>query len=76
MRPRVLTKGLQYYPSDNKKFKFHVSVCACRYLAGLGYYIPHLRTKKDTVLDVKNIAFTSRSLARFIPAYLDGEEEK
>lgn len=73
MRPHILTKGLQYYPSDNKKFKFHISVCACRYLAGLGYYIPHLRTKKDTELHENNISYIAKSLARFLPAYLDGE---
>ena len=74
MRPRVLTKGLQYYPSDGRKFKFHVDLCACRYLAGLGYYIPHLRTKKDTVLEEGNAAYIARSLARFLLMYLDGEE--
>ena len=71
MRPHVLAKGLQYYPSDNKKFKFHVAVCACRYLAGLGYYIPHLRTKKDTVLRVENAAYIARSLKRFLGRYLE-----
>ena len=76
MRPHVLAKGLQYYPSDNRKFKFHVTVCACRYLAGLGYYIPHLRTKKDTVLQEKNAAYIARSIARFLPAYLDGGTEE
>jgi hypothetical protein len=76
MRPHVLSKGLQYYPSDNRKFKFHVTVCACRYLAGLGYYIPHLRTKKDTVLREENAAYIARSLARFLPAYLDGGAEE
>ena len=75
MRPHVMTKGLQYYPSDNRKFKFHVTVCACRYLAGLGYYIPHLRTKKDTVLREKNIACIARGMARFLPLYLDGGEK-
>jgi len=70
MKPHVLAKGLQYYPSDGKKFKFHVSICACRYLAGLGYYIPHLRTKKDTVLSEDNVAYTARSLSRFAAAYL------
>lgn len=73
LRPRVLTKGLQYYPSDGRKFKFHVDLCACRYLAGLGYYIPHLRTKKDTVLEEGNAAYIARSLARFLPLYLNGE---
>ena len=76
MRPHVLSKGLQYYPSDNRKFKFHVTVCACRYLAGLGYYIPHLRTKKDTVLREENAAYIARSIARFLPAYLDGGTEE
>jgi hypothetical protein len=75
MRPHVMTKGLQYYPSDNRKFKFHVTVCACRYLAGLGYYIPHLRTKKDTVLREKNIACIAQGMARFLPLYLDGGEK-
>lgn len=71
MRLHVMTKGLQYYPSDNRKFKFHVTVCACRYLAGLGYYIPHLRTKRDTVLKEENIAYLSQGMARFLPLYLD-----
>ena len=75
MRLHVMTKGLQYYPSDNRKFKFHVTVCACRYLAGLGYYIPHLRTKKDTVLREKNIACIARGMTRFLPLYLDGGEK-
>lgn len=70
MRPHVMTKGLQYYPSDNRKFKFHVTVCACRYLAGLGYYIPHLRTKKDTVLEERNIACIARGIERFLELYL------
>lgn len=71
MRPHVLTKGLQYYPSDGRKFKFHVDICACRYLAGLGYYIPHLRTKKDTALKEENAAYIARCLARFLPRYLE-----
>ena len=75
MRPRLLTKGLQYYPSDGRKFKFRVDICACRYLAGLGYYIPHLRTKKDTTLEEGNAAYIARSIARFLPRYLDGEEQ-
>ena len=74
MRSRVLNKGLQYYPSDGRKFKFHVDICACRYLAGLGYYIPHLRTKRDTVLEEGNAAYIARSLGRFLEAYLDGAE--
>ncbi len=71
MQPKLLTKGLQYYPSDGRKFKFHVDLCACRYLAGLGYYIPHLRTKKDAVLEEGNIMYIARGLSGFLEAYLD-----
>lgn len=73
--PHVLTKGLQYYPSDNKKFKFHVTLCTCRRLAGLGYYIPHLRTGRDTVLKEENVACIVKGLARFLPLYLDGNQD-
>ena len=71
MEPHLRTKGLHYYPSDNRKFKFHVVVCACRHLAGLGYYIPHLRTRRDTALDEDNIAYVTEGLARFLPLYLE-----
>lgn len=71
MEPHLRTKGLHYYPSDNRKFKFHVVVCACRHLAGLGYYIPHLRTRRDTALDEDNIAYVAEGLARFLPLYLE-----
>lgn len=71
VRPVLRSKGLHYYPGGNRRFKFHVAVCACRYLAGLGYYIPHLRTKKDTVLRPENITCAARGLARFLPLYLE-----
>lgn len=70
-KPVLCTKGLHYYPSDNRRFKFHVAVCACRYLSGLGYYIPHLRTGKDIALRAENVVYTARSLARFVPLYFE-----
>lgn len=78
VHPHLLDKGLSYYPSDHRKFKFSVAVCSCRYLAGLGYYIPHLRTRRDTVLEERNIAYIAGSLAKFLPLYLDqdGEDTK
>ena len=68
---KVLTQGLVYYPSDHRKFKFHVAVCACRRLAGLGYYIPRLRTKRDTVLSLDNITAITEGIGRFVPLYLE-----
>ncbi|MDE7263015.1 MAG: Zn-dependent exopeptidase M28 [Oscillospiraceae bacterium] len=76
VRPILHTKGLHYYPSDNRRFKFHVAVCACRYMAGLGYYIPHLRTKRDTVLRTENIVYTARSLTRFLPLHLEEKRDE
>ena len=75
LRPKLLVKGLQYYPSDGRKFKFLVYICACRYLAGMGYYIPWLRTKRDTVLEEGNIAYVVRGLVRFLTAYLGDKKE-
>ena len=68
---KVLTQGLVYYPSDHRKFKFHVAVCACRRLVGLGYYIPRLRTKRDTVLSLDNITAITEGISRFVPLYLE-----
>ncbi len=75
VHPRVLAQGLVYYPSDHRKFKFHVAVCACRHLAGLGYYIPWLRTRRDTRLSLDNITAIAEGMARFVPLYLAGEKE-
>ena len=74
VHPKVLTQGLIYYPSDHKKFKFHVAVCACRHLAGLGYYIPRLRTKRDTRLSLENISCLTEGITLFIPIYLSEKE--
>lgn len=71
MKPHLRDKGLHYYPSDNRKFKFHVVVCACRYLAGLGYYIPRLRTNRDTILEERNIEYIVRCVERFLSLYLE-----
>ena len=74
VHPKVLTQGLIYYPSDHRKFKFHVAVCACRRLPGLGYYIPWLRTRRDTRLSLDNIACLAEGIGRFIPCYLREKE--
>ena len=70
VHPRVLSSGLQYYPSDHRRFRRNVAVCACRRLAGLGYYIPHPGTKRDTVLRAENISCIAQGMARFLPVYL------
>ena len=69
IQPHVISKGLVYYPSDHRKFKYHVAVAACRRRAGIGYYIPHLRTAKDRALRVENVAYLARGMERFLAAY-------
>lgn len=69
VRCHVLDKGLVYYPSDHRKFKFHVAICACHRLAGVGYYIPRLRSKRDTVLDENNILLLRDALMCFPRLY-------
>ena len=76
VHPKILTQGLVYYPSDHRKFKFHVAVCACRHLPGLGYYIPRLRTKRDTELSLDNIIAISEGIQRFVPLYLEETQEE
>ena len=69
----VLDQGRIYYPSDHRKFKFHVAVCACRRLAGLGYYIPRLRSRRDTVLEEENLTYLTEGFLRFLPLYLKNQ---
>lgn len=72
----LLTRGLHYYPSDHRRFKFHVAAAACHHLGGLGYYIPRLRTKRDTVLRVENIDCIAAGIARFLPLYLESRTQE
>lgn len=72
LRTKLISQGLVYYPSDHKKFKFHVAFAACRRLCGVGYYISRLRTRRDTVLSVENIDALAAGMERFLPRYLAG----
>lgn len=76
MNTHLLSRGLNYYPSDHRKFKFNVAVCACHRLVGVGYCIPHLRTRRDTVLQAENIQFLTEGLERFTALYLQDQRDK
>ncbi len=78
LKPRVVSQGLVYYPSDCRKFKFHVAVAACVRERGLGAHIPYLNSKKDTILSCDNIRFLADGFARWIPLYFaeDSKEKK
>ena len=76
VKTRLIAQGLVYYPSDHRKFKFHVAFAACRRLPGVGYYISRLRTRRDTVLSAENIEALAEAVERFLPRYLEGGEKK
>ena len=66
-------EGLIYYPSDHRKFPFHVAVAAFHRKKGVGYYLTRIHTPKDTVLDEQNILLLRDGTLRLIEAYYNQE---
>lgn len=50
-------KGFAYYPSDQKNFPNGVGIAAFRRSKWAGLYCDKIHTKKDTILDEKNVSF-------------------
>ena len=69
VKSHLLSEGLQYYPSDHRKFKFSLAITACRRAPGVGYYIPHLNTPKDRVLNVDHVDYLAEGMERFLTEY-------
>ena len=59
-------KGFAYYPSDQKNFPFGVGIAAFRRSKWAGLYCGRIHTKKDTVLDEKNVSFLRDKLIQLI----------
>ena len=72
--PRVVSQGLVYYPSDCRKFKFHLAVAAGKKSA-VGSYIPHLNSHKDTALSCEIVSQIVDGFARLLPLYFSEEEK-
>lgn len=54
------------FPSDQWNFPKHIGVFAAQKMPILGYYIPRLHTRRDTVFDQANIALLADGFSRFI----------
>lgn len=52
--------------SDQGNFKCGVVLCACKKAKAVGYYTPHIHTRKDTQADEGNIALIARGMTDFI----------
>jgi len=60
--------GFGFYPSDQKQFVNGVGVCALKESKLFGYYMDRIHTKKDTVLEEKNVRILRDSTLRFLHA--------
>ena len=65
-RIAVRERGFAYYPSDQKHFPYGVGIAAFRRSKWAGLYCSKIHTKKDTVLDEKNVSFLRDRLIQFI----------
>ena len=56
---KILFKHIEkvYYPSDQAGFPNAVAIAALNYKKGIGYYMDKIHTKKDTVMDERNITY-------------------
>ena len=50
-----VVRSFGFYPSDQAQFKKGVGVCALKKKPVFGYYMDRIHTKKDTVLEEKNL---------------------
>ncbi|MGN0779628.1 MAG: M28 family peptidase [Aristaeellaceae bacterium] len=58
----VLEGGLTTYTADHDSFQCGVAVLTCKRGAGVGWYVPHLNTAKDTVCHQDNLDFLTERL--------------
>lgn len=65
---KILLKKAEkvYYPSDQAKFPQSIAVAALKNKKLLGYYMDRIHTKRDTVMDQRNIQLLSDSITQLI----------
>lgn len=61
---------MTFYPSDQLGYKKHVGFVAM-HRSFLGYYIPRIHTKRDTVLKEENLEYLTSGIERFLQGYLE-----
>lgn len=62
----ILEKGATTYTSDHDSFECGVAILACKKTSGVGWYVPHLNTKKDTQCSQANLTFLAQRLSAWI----------
>ena len=54
------------FVSDHASFRCGVNVTACKRKKGIGFYTPHIHTRRDTEADARNIEELARCLVTFV----------
>lgn len=69
-----VVEGFGFYPSDQAAFTYGVGVCALKKSKLFGWYMDRIHTKRDTVLDEKNIDLLREGTVRLVQWLANKEE--
>ena len=64
------------YPSDQVNFPCGVGVAALKRRKGVGFYLNRIHTKRDTVLDERNIACLAQGVRRYLSPENNATEDE
>ncbi len=62
----VESASTTFYPSDQMGFPVAMAVSAMKKKKIIGLYLDRIHTKKDTVMDERNLAYLLRAMGRFL----------
>lgn len=69
-----VVESFGFYPSDQAAFTYGVGVCALKKSKIFGWYMDRIHTKRDTVLDEKNIDLLCDGTMRLVQLLASKEE--
>ena len=69
-----VVESFGFYPSDQAAFTYGVGVCALKKSKLFGWYMDRIHTKRDTVLDEKNIDLLREGTVRLVQWLANKEE--
>lgn len=61
-----VVRSFGFYPSDQKSFPMGIAVCALKKKPLIGYYMDRIHTRRDTVLEEKNLMLLRDGVLRLI----------
>jgi len=61
-----VVRSFGFYPSDQRAFPKGVGVCALKKKALIGYYMDRIHTRRDTILDQRNLLLLRDGVLRLV----------